>query len=28
MFIHIMEVGMSTGFWFSSNILKMTGSWT
>ena len=28
MFIHIMEVCMSTGFWFSSNILKMTGSWT
>jgi hypothetical protein len=27
-FIHIMEVCMSTGFWFSSNILKMTGSWT
>ena len=26
-FIHIMEVGMSTGFWFSSNILKMTGRW-
>jgi len=26
MFIHIMEVCMSTGFWFSSNILKMTGS--
>ena len=26
-FIHIMEVCMSTGFWFSSNILKMTGSW-
>jgi hypothetical protein len=25
MFIHIMEVCMSTGFWFSSNILKMTG---
>jgi hypothetical protein len=25
MFIHIMEVYMSTGFWFSSNILKMTG---
>jgi hypothetical protein len=28
MFIHAMEVCMSTGFWFSSNILKMTGSWT
>jgi hypothetical protein len=28
MFIHIMEVCMSTGFWFSSNILKMTGRWT
>jgi hypothetical protein len=28
MFIHIMEVCMSTRFWFSSNILKMTGSWT
>ena len=28
MFIHIMEVCMSTGFWFSSNILEMTGSWT
>jgi hypothetical protein len=28
MFIHIMEVCMSTGFWLSSNILKMTGSWT
>jgi hypothetical protein len=28
MCIHIMEVYMSTGFWFSSNILKMTGSWT
>ena len=28
MFIRIMEVCMSTGFWFSSNILKMTGSWT
>ena len=28
MFIHIMEVCMSTGFWFSSNILKMTVSWT
>ena len=28
MFIHIMEVCMSTGFWFSSNILKMTGVWT
>ena len=28
MFIHIMEVCMFTGFWFSSNILKMTGSWT
>jgi len=30
MFIHIMEVCMSTGFGFSSNILKMTGSvnWT
>jgi hypothetical protein len=28
MFIHIMEVCMSTGFRFSSNILKMTGSWT
>ena len=27
-FIHIMELCMSTGFWFSSNILKMTGSWT
>jgi hypothetical protein len=26
MFIHIMEVCMSTGFLFSSNILKMTGS--
>ena len=26
-FIHIMEVYLSTGFWFSSNILKMTGSW-
>jgi hypothetical protein len=26
MFIHIMEVCMSTGFWFSSNILKMTGN--
>jgi hypothetical protein len=26
MFIHIMEVCMSTGFWFSSNILKMTGT--
>jgi hypothetical protein len=26
MFIHIMEVCMSTWFWFSSNILKMTGS--
>jgi cellulose synthase/poly-beta-1,6-N-acetylglucosamine synthase-like glycosyltransferase len=26
MFIHIMEVCMSTGFWFSSNILKITGS--
>ena len=28
MFIHIMEVCMSTAFWFWSNILKMTGSWT
>ena len=28
MFIHIMEVCMSTGFRFSSNILKMTSSWT
>ena len=28
MFIHTMEVCMSTGDWFSSNILKMTGSWT
>ena len=29
MFIHAMEVCLSTGFWFSSNILKMTtGSWT
>ena len=28
MFIHIMEVCMSTGFWFSWNILKMTGSWS
>jgi hypothetical protein len=28
MFMHIMEMFMSTGFWFSSNILKMTGSWT
>ena len=28
MFMHIMEVCMFTGFWFSSNILKMTGSWT
>ena len=28
MFIHIMEVCMSTGFCFSSNILKITGSWT
>ena len=28
MFIHIMELCMSTGFWFSSNILKMTGGWT
>ena len=28
MFIHIMEMCMSTGFWFYSNILKMTGSWT
>jgi hypothetical protein len=28
MFIHIMEVCMSTGFRFSSNILKMTDSWT
>ena len=28
MFIHIMELCMSTGFWFSSNILKMTVSWT
>ena len=28
MFIHIMEVTMSTGFWFSANILKITGSWT
>jgi hypothetical protein len=28
MFIHIMEVCMSTGFWFSSNILKMIGGWT
>ena len=28
MFIHIMEVCMSTGLWFSTNILKMTGSWT
>jgi hypothetical protein len=28
MFIHIMELCMSTGFWFTSNILKMTGSWT
>ena len=28
MFIHIMEVCMSTGFCLSSNILKMTGSWT
>ena len=28
MFINIMEVCMSTRFWFSSNILKMTGSWT
>ena len=27
-FIHIMEMCMSTGFWFSSNILKMTGSWS
>jgi hypothetical protein len=25
MFIHIMEVCMSTGFWFSSNILKSGG---
>ena len=28
MFIHIMEVCMSTGFLFTSNILKMTSSWT
>jgi hypothetical protein len=28
MFIHIMEMCMSTGFLFYSNILKMTGSWT
>ena len=28
MFIHIIEVCMSIGFWFSSNILKTTGSWT
>jgi hypothetical protein len=28
MFKHIMKVCMSTGFWFSSNSLKMTGSWT
>ena len=28
MFIHIMELWMPTGFWFSSNILKMTGSCT
>jgi hypothetical protein len=28
LFIHILEVCLSTGFWFSSNILKMTGSWT
>ena len=28
MFIHIMDVCMFTGFWFSSNILKMTRSWT
>jgi hypothetical protein len=28
MFIHIMEVFISTGFLFSSNIFKMTGSWT
>jgi hypothetical protein len=28
MFIHLMEVCMSTGFGFNSNILKMTGSWT
>jgi hypothetical protein len=28
MFIHMLEVCMSTGFWLSSNILKMTGSWT
>ena len=27
-FIHIMEVCMSRGFWFSSNILIMTGNWT
>ena len=27
-FIHIMEVCMSTGFCFSTNILKITGSWT
>jgi hypothetical protein len=26
-FIHIMEVCMPTGFWFASNILKMTVSW-
>jgi hypothetical protein len=26
MFMHIMEVCMFTGFWFSSNILKMPGS--
>ena len=28
MFIHIMQVCMSTRFGFSSNILKMTASWT
>ena len=28
MFIHIMEVCMSTGFWFSANILKTTGNWS
>jgi len=27
-FIHIMEVCISTGCWFSSNIVKLTGSWT
>ena len=28
MFIHIMKVCMSIWFWFWSNILKMTGTWT